>query len=175
MAGFKAFLAIAAAVALSGCLVSEQPLLNDANAKAKPLAPGRYEACGEDEDCKTLKITHEGALYSLEPAGEDTTMARFRALGGGAHVAQMWEEGDGSYFYFYVVKTKDGAKLSMVACDDVSEKTRARLVKSGDLEVSSDASTCTAKTLKGAERATRDYGKRRDNDSDWTVLTWKGE
>lgn len=175
MAGFKALLAIVAAIALSGCLVSEQPMLNEASAKATPLAPGRYEACGEDKDCKALKITREGPLYSFEPEGEDATMARFRALGRSAYLAQMWEEGDGSYFYFYVLKTKTYAKLSMVACDDISENARAQLVKSGDLEVSSDGSTCTAKTLKGAERATRDYGKHRGKDSAWTTLTWKSE
>lgn len=175
MIGFRAMFAAAATLALTGCLVSDRPLLNDANAKAAPFEPGRYEVCAEDNDCKTLKISRDGALFSFEPEGEDATLGRFRPLGRDSFLAQMWEEGDGSYFYFYVVKTRVGAKLSMVACEDVSEKIRARLVRSGDLEVSSDTSTCTARTMKGAERAARDYARRRGPDSAWTVMTLTSE
>ena len=166
---------LAATACLSGCLVSEQPLLNDANAKATPLAPGRYQACGEDNDCKPLNVSRDGALFSFEPQGEDASLGRFRSLGRGSFLAQMWEEGDGSFFYFYAVKIKTGVKMSMVGCGDIGEKTRASLVKSGDLSVSDDGATCTAKTLKGAERATRDYGRRLSSDSAWTVLTRTGE
>lgn len=175
MTVLKWLVALTAAACLSGCLVSEQPLLSDANARATPLAPGRYQACGEDNDCKPLTVSRDGALFSFEPQGEDASLGRFRPLGRGAFLAQMWEDGDGSFFYFYAVKTKSGAKMSMVGCGDISEKTRASLVKSGDLSVSDDGSTCTAKTLKGAERAARDYGRRLSSESAWTVLTRTGE
>ena len=167
--------ACVAALALSGCLVSEEPLLSDANAGAAPIAPGRYQACGESDDCKALRVSVEGGVYTFEPEAEDASLGRFRPLGRDAYLAQMWEDGDHSYFYFYAVKTKTGAKLSMVSCADVSAATRARLTKSGDLAVSGDGTTCTAKTLKGAERAARDYGRRLGKDADWTVLTRKDD
>lgn len=169
----RAGVAVAAAAALSGCLVSETPLLDDANAKATPLAAGTYEACGEDKDCKTMKVTLEGVVYGFEPADDKASLGRFRSLGGGAYLAQMWEEGDGSYFYFYARPTKSGAKLAMIGCDEIPASTRAGLVKSGDLKVSGDDTTCTALTLKGAEKAARGWARKHGRGGDWTVLTRK--
>lgn len=171
----KMIAAAAAALALSGCLVSERPLLSAANAKATPLAPGRYEACGEDKDCKMMNVTRESALYTLDPDGDEhASMARFRPLGRG-YLAQMWEDGDSAFYYFYAEKTKGGARLTMVTCPEISDGARKRLVKSKDLEISTDGSTCTAKTLKGAARAARDFVGRRTAESGWTVLTRKAE
>ncbi|MBY0421245.1 MAG: hypothetical protein K2Q06_03000 [Parvularculaceae bacterium] len=173
--GFAAVVVFA--LSLAGCLTSEAPLLNDQNAKATPLTAGDYESCQVERDaapdCRTVKVSLEGVLYTFETAGEDPSLGRFRPIGRNTFLAQFWEESDSSYFYFYGVKTPDGAKLSMVSCGDVPQRTRDRLVKSKDLAVSSDAVTCTAKTLKGAERATRDYGRRLKDDSQWMILKRK--
>lgn len=168
---------VAVALTLGGCLTSEAPLLTDANAKATPLAPGAYEACQTEEgaapDCRTIKVSLEGALYTFETAGEDPSLGRFRPLGRDKLLAQFWEEGDSSFFYFYGMKTADGVKLSMVSCGDVPQRSRDRLVKSKDLAVSTDAVSCTALTVKGAERATRDYGRRLKEGSQWMILKRK--
>lgn len=176
-------IAAAAAVAalLSGCLTSDTPLLNDTNAKAKPLSPGAYQSCdvGEPDEsgapeCRAVVVTLEGALYSIAPQGEDVTLARFKSLGSKAFLAQMSEEGEGGFFYFYVVKTADGVKMSMVDCPEIPQRTRDSLVRSGGLEVSSDGRSCTAKTLRAAERATKAYGRTLSDASNWTVLKRTG-
>lgn len=170
----KSALIAVIALALAGCLTSNRPLLNEQNARGMPLAPGAYQSCvageGEPEDCKTLTVSRDGALYTIEPQGEDASRARFRALGTRSFLAEMWEEGEGVYFYFYALKTADGAKLSIVSCPDIPVRTRDSLVKSGVLTVSSDGRSCEASTLKAAERAARAYGRSLSAGSNWMVL-----
>lgn len=162
------------ALLLAGCLTSDRPLLNDQNAMGTPLAPGAYQSCvvgeGEQEDCRTVTVSRDGALYTFEPQGEDASMARFRALGAKSFLAEMWEEGEGAYFYFYALKTADGAKLAMVSCPDIPARTRDSLMKSGALTVSSDGRSCEALTLRAAERAARAFGRRLTAGSNWMVL-----
>lgn len=172
---------VAAAALLAGCLTSKTPLLNDANAKAKPLAPGAYESCAMGErdangapDCKPVRISVEGALYSIEPQGENASLGRFRPLGTKAFLAQMWEEGDSGYFYFYAVKTSDGVKMAMVTCPDIPKRTRDSLVKSGAMTVSTDGQACEVSTLKGAERAAKAFGRPLNDASNWTVFKRTG-
>lgn len=177
----KTTIAAAAAALLASCMTSRTPLLNDINAKATPLQPGAYQSCAEGErgddgapDCKPLRISLEGVLYSFDPQGEDGNLGRFRPLGGKAFLAQMWEEGDEGYFYFYVVKTPDGAKMAMVSCPDIPKRTRDSLVKAGGMTVSSDGQSCEVTTLKAAERAAKAYGRTPDAASSWSVLKRTG-
>lgn len=163
---------------VSGCLTSETPLLTDETARATPLEPGLYDACSTSDDagkggCHEVTVRLEGVLYSFESPGEDASLGRFRSLGGRKYMAQMWEDGDTSYLYFYAEKTKDGARLAMVSCADVPSDTRARLAAKGGLAVTSDAAVCTARDLKSAEGAVRAYGRAHAADADQLVLTRK--
>jgi len=157
------FIVIAALLGLSACLVSENPLLNDDNARGKPLTPGAYESCqyeeGNEGDCVPLDISREGALYRFQPLEEDEepTLVRFRPIGRGGFLAQMWSEDDGGYWYFYADRKQGALRMIMIDCQSLPAALRDGLVSKGDLEVEDDGKTCVAKTLSGAEKAAGAY------------------
>src|SRR5690606_41547471 len=51
---------------LSGCLVSETPLLDASNATATPLAEGVYEACADPKEGEERSEEHTSELQSRE-------------------------------------------------------------------------------------------------------------
>ncbi len=158
------FAVIITAVALSACLVSEAPLLDASNARGKPLKPGAYQSCPYEDgnpvdECAPLGISRDGRLYRFQPLeeGEEPTFVRFRSLGAGGFLAQMWGEDDGGYWYFYAEKEKGALKMAMIACANLPAPLRDGLVASGDLALEDDGKTCVAKTLAGAEGAAKAY------------------
>ena len=159
----RAAVCAAVALSLSACLISDQPLLDPANAGAAPLEPGSYESCerdddGDMDDCAPLDIAREDGVYRLQPLDdEEATLALFRPIGGGAFLAQMWGESDSDYFYFYADAREGALRLVMIECADLPEKLRASLSRRGALEIDDGGETCVAKTLNGAEAAARAY------------------
>lgn len=157
------FAVSAAALLLGACLISDQPLLDDANAVATPLEVGSYQSCQRDDEdgepeCTPLDATLVGALYRFEAVDEEEpTLARFRAIGSGAFLAQMWGASDKDFFYFYADQKEGALRLIMIQCADLPKTLRDRLVRRGDLEVEEGGETCIAKTLKGAEAAAKAY------------------
>ncbi len=162
---FAAFLAvIGGALALTACLVSENPLLDASNARGKPLKPGQYQSCPYEDgkpadDCAALDISQEGGLYRFQPLEENETptLVRFRALGAGGFLAQMWGEDDRGYWYFYAEKAKGALQMMMIDCQSLPASHRDSLVARGDLALEDDGKTCVGKTLAGAENAAKAY------------------
>lgn len=158
------FSIVATALALSACLVSENPLLDASNARGKPLKPGAYQSCPYEDGnlvdgCEPLDISQDGRLYLFQPLeeGEAPTFVRFRSLGAGGYLAQMWGEDDDGYWYFYAEKAKDALQMAMIDCQSLPASLRDSLVDGDDLALEDDGKTCVAKTLAGAERAAEAY------------------
>ena len=160
-------LAVAALAALSGCLISEKPLLDTRNGRAAPLEPGLYRACeiepGSDPDCKTMNVARDGSAryaFTLKEEGEDeeVTFARFRRIASGSWLAQLNGEEDEDYFYFLAENDGDDFVMAMVVCGDIPAATRKKLVASREMEVDDDATVCTAKSLRAVMSATKAYG-----------------
>lgn len=157
--------AIAAGLALGGCLISEAPLLDAKNGRARPLDPGLYEACehdgeGGEPECKEIDISRDGAaLYALSAEDEDeTTLARFRRIARGAFLAQLNEaEDDDEYFYFIGETAGEDFVMAMIVCEDIPEAVRAKYSARGEMEVDEDASTCVVNTLGAATAAAKAY------------------
>lgn len=158
--------AIAAGLALGGCLISEAPLLDAKNGRARPLDPGLYEACehdgeGGEPECKEIDIRRDGAgLYGLRAEGEDeTTLARFRRIARGAFLAQLngSEDEDEDYFYFIGETAGEDFVMAMIVCEDIPEAVRAKYSARGEMEVDEDASTCVVNTLRAATAAAKAY------------------
>lgn len=152
-----------AAAMLAGCLVSETPLLNDLNARARPLDAGLHQSCqhehGEQGDCRPLDVSLRGALYVLQPLehDEEPTLARFRAMSGGGFLAQMSGEEGGGYWYFYADRREDGVRLVMIECESLPATLRDGLARKGALALEDNGRTCVANTLAGAEAAAKAY------------------
>lgn len=156
--------AIAAGLALGGCLISEAQLLDAKNGRARPLDPGLYEACehdgeGGEPDCKEIDISRNGAaLYGLRADGEDeTTFARFRRIARGAFLAQLNGAEDEDYFYFLGEAAGEAFVMAMIVCEDIPEAVREKYSARGEMEIDEDASTCVAKTLGAATAAAKAY------------------
>lgn len=145
--------AVAAAMALTGCLTSEGLLFDQKNAKTNAFSDGQYDACQYDgptaePDCKTAVVTHDpSGLYTfqIDGEGEGPTYVRFKRIGASDWAAQLWGAEDKNPFYFLVTKSKDDISFSMIDCQSLPESYKKRYVAMGQLEVQ-DGSTCVAKT-----------------------------
>lgn len=158
----------AASLALSACLISEEPLLDQRTGRATPFEPGSYRACeiekDHEPDCRTAAISRdETRLYRFAVGGEDdVTFMRFRRLAKSAWLAQIYGEDDEDYFYFLAEREGEDIALTMVVCEGVAENVRERYVARGEMEVDDNATTCTAKSLSAvmaSAQAFRDAGK----------------
>lgn len=153
--------------ALSGCLVSEEPLLDARSGRATPIAPGLYEACEIDadrssHDCETMEVMRDdSALYSFilreDGEEEETTRARFRRLGSGAWLAQLYGDEDEDYFYFLAEAVAGDFVMAMIVCEDIPAATRAKYVGRGEMEVDESASACVVSSLRAAIAAAKAY------------------
>lgn len=156
--------AIACVLALSGCLVSEDPLLDASNGNATPIDSGAYVMCpvGDEDDgadCEHFSITHdETGLYRLDKDGEEPTDMRVRRVGRRGFAVQLLEDDDDAYLYYYGAGNSQRFRLTMMLCADLPEELRAQLIEDGDLESDDDDfETCTVKTLKGVTTAAKAY------------------
>lgn len=156
--------AAAACLALSACLISEEPLLDAANGNATPIADGDYVACqtGEEQsepDCKATAISHDDTgLYRFVVEGEDeVTLLRFRKLALKAWTAQLSGEDDDDYFYFIAKSGAAAFSLTMIVCEDIPKSIRNKYVKRGEMDVDESASVCTAKSLRAVTASAKAY------------------
>ena len=150
-----------AALALSGCLVSEAPVLDDSNGRATPLDPGAYIMCPVDEDedeCERFEASHDGGgRYLFTKEDDDPAELRFRRVGREGYLVQSREDDD-VYQYYYGKGDSEKFRMTMMLCADLPETLRGRLIGRGDLESDDDDfETCTVKTLKGAVDSAKAY------------------
>ncbi|WP_411819078.1 hypothetical protein ABFZ85_08660 [Hyphococcus formosus] len=151
-----------AAITLSGCLVSEEPILTEKNGKARPLKAGGYQSCaiaddGSLEDCEPLTVTTtDDRGYMVASDEQEPTALRFRRVKRKSYVAQM-QESDG-YAYYYAAGDRNRLTLTMMECPDLPEDLRSTLIENGDLASDdADYEFCTVLTIKGLTEAGRAY------------------
>lgn len=162
-ANTKTILAGASAFALSGCLISELPVLDASNGRAKPLNDGVYIACpisdeaGED-DCETLTVAYQDdRSYHFLAEDEDPSVLRFRRVGRGGYAVQAKEDTD-EYAYYYGAGDASRMTLTWMMCQDLPDGVRSRLLENGDLETDSDEfEACQVKTVRGLMDAAKAY------------------
>lgn len=164
--------AVACVLTLSGCLVSEDPLLDASNGNATPVKPGAYVMCpvgtgDDDADCEQFSITHDDTgLYRLDKEDEESTDMRIRRIGRRGFAVQLLEDSDDAYLYYYGAGNTQRFRLTMMLCADLPEEMRAQLIEGGDLTTDDeDFETCTVNTLKGVTASAKAY-HRGEIDSD---------
>ena len=169
---------VSAALALAGCLVSETPVLDERTGKAKPMKPGAYVMCpvgdeASEDDCErfAISIDDTGLYRFVKDAGdEDDAEMRFRRIGRRAYAVQS-KEGSDEYAYYFGRGDSKRFELTMMMCAALSEKTRSRLIESGDLSTDSeDFDTCKVNTLRGLTDAARDYLRGRTDDGEEKIF-----
>lgn len=158
------FLAIgAAAIALGGCLVSDEPMFDAQSASAAALASGRYNACSEppDEDepeCQVIGVTKkDDGSYEFLVEETDRIGVRFLALAGGDYAAQFADDDGEGYYYFWAKAAGDTLSLAMIWCDDLPEELRQEMKRGGLINVDERGSTCTALKPEAAAMAAAAY------------------
>lgn len=163
---FRLSIALAAMLALGGCLVSDLPVLDARTGKARALSDGDYLACplenGEiqaGDECDRLTVRREkDRSYSFINREEDDDAAylRFRRVGRAGYAVQS-SESDG-FVYYYGAGRDDGVLLVMMNCPDLPSDLRAGLIARGDLEPDDEKfSVCKVKTLRGLTQAAKAY------------------
>ena len=167
------------AFALAGCLVSEEPVLDERTGKARPLGVGAYEMCpvsndADEDDCEQFTISVDATgLYRFQSDDEedDASYLRFRRIARDAYAVQTGE--DDGYMYYFGRGDADHFELLMMLCASLSEKTRDRLIDNGDLSSDDDDfETCAVNTLAGLRVAALDYHRGRASDVDETALVF---
>lgn len=173
----KIVIASATGLLLSGCLVSDDPVLTAANGHATPLEPGGYQMCEEDEgdedaNCEQFSISaDQSGLYIFDAEDEDPTQMRFRRIGRRGYAVQVLE-GDDDYLYYYGSGDSNLFRMTMMLCADLPDRKRQRLIDNGDLQSDDESfETCRVMTLKGLTTAAKIY--HRDQDESDEELTLK--
>lgn len=168
----KALTVLFGTAALCGCLVSEEPILDEKSGRAAPLDPGNYSVCPIDEDageddCESysLTITEDGLHLFAQPDAEedsedDKAQMRMRRIGRDGYAVQSLE--DDSYLYYYGSGNSSEFRLEMMLCADLPEELRSRLIERGDLEAEDeDFEACVVKTRRGLVDAAKAYHRGR--------------
>lgn len=169
--GLKFTLAAFAASLLSGCLISEEPVLDAKSGAASPFPDGAYAACNEangEEDCTVFAVTRGGdGAYTLKAEGEDPATLRFRRIASKSYAVQSAE--DDGYAYYYGAGDANAFSLILMECPDLPAKLRARLIANGDLSTGDENfETCRVMTLEGLVEAAKAY-RRGDTTGDKTA------
>ena len=158
------------ALALTGCLVSEEPILDASNGKAKPIDPGNYMSCpiGDDAgegDCEPLKVTHDATgLYLFAGDDEEPMEFRFRKIARNAYAAQVKEDDDG-YMYYYARGDSDAFQLTLMMCKALPDKTRTRLIARGSLTPDDgEFESCNVNDFHGLKKAAKAYHRGVEDD-----------
>ena len=165
----KAAFASLGAAALSSCLVSEDPVLDDRTGKATPLAAGDYTMCpvsddADADDCERTRLTISDNKVNIftpvdddgEIDDDDQAMMRMRRIGRKGYAVQSEEDGD--YLYYYGAGDSEAFRLTMMMCEELPEGLRERLIERGDLEAEDDDfETCIVKTRRGLTDAALAY------------------
>lgn len=97
-------LAIPLAMVLSGCFISEQPLIGAADA-VFPFQTMTYKQGNEE---KPAELRRDGDAYIIpDPEGKVRVEVRFKDLGDGLYLAQMSGEENGKLSILYAVLKVD--------------------------------------------------------------------
>jgi len=178
-ATIKTILIAAGSAALTGCLVSEEPVLDATNGAATPLDAGVYESCSlengasEDMECAMLDVSvDEMGLYQLiDEEAEETMEWRFHRVGRRAYAVQVGEGEDEGYAYYYARLRGERMQLTFMQCQSLPGSLRARLIKRGDLAADDDEfETCTVNTLRGLRKAAKAYHRGKAKDEEAMVM-----
>ncbi|MEM9619832.1 MAG: hypothetical protein AAF936_17905 [Pseudomonadota bacterium] len=156
----RAFLIFAGCVLLTGCLVSEEPVLDASNGRARPLGEGLHLMCpvnDEADECQSMTVERDATgLYSFVSESEAPTSMRFRRIGRHGYAAQSQE--DDGYAYYYGAGDARRFRLIMMMCSDLQAALRMRLIERGDLETQDDNfETCIVKSRNGLTAAAKAY------------------
>jgi hypothetical protein len=161
----------AAAVGLSGCLVSNDPLFGAETASATPIASGRYNACTEppedNDPCQVIGVTQQDdGSYEFLVEDSDRIAVRFHALGGDHYAAQFADDDGDGYFYFWAQTAGDTLSLVMIWCADLPAALRETMKKDGLIDFSEGSGECTAlrpEAVAAAAAAYRDGAAKSDS------------
>ena len=153
---------------LSACFVSDDPLLNARNAKAKALWSGGAEICqfssrNEAAECdRSLIVQTETGSFFIVSDDDERTELRFRKVARNGWIVQAHEAGDDDgYFYLVASRKKNEVTISMMDCDALPEKLRNEMIEADEL-ISDDAMTvkvCMPQSVNALERVGRLYLK----------------
>lgn len=169
--------AIGAALALGGCLVSNEPLLDASNGRATPLDVGDYIMCplGEDADeadCERMTVSvNDAGLYLISEAdGDEPAHMRFRRVARKGYAIQS-KEGEESYQYYYGRGDSKEFRMTMMLCQALHEDLRNSLIRNGDLASDdSDFETCAVNTVRGLDAAAKAYHRGHVDDEEEIAL-----
>jgi hypothetical protein len=162
MRNFNTALVLAASVVLTGCFVSEEPLIDVASSD-QPIMTGQYTSYElndvgdfvDDEDPWVGEIVYQDGYLHSETDDMPLEGGLFRTIAPGIHVG-MGGEGSGEdepYSYVLVFTWPDGrVSLHLPMCEHLTEASIARL----DLELEEYA-TCTLTSWDQAEDAFTTY------------------
>jgi len=161
----RTLLVSAAMVALSGCLVSENPVLDARTGRATPIAAGAYEMCPVGEkakagDCERFFITIDKTkLYRLENEGdEEPAEMRLRRVGRNGYAVQLIGENDDGYSYYYGRKDDDSFFMTLMMCSDLPEALREKLIANGGFTLDGESrDICGVKTIAALAAAAKAY------------------
>jgi len=130
--GVRAALTALAALALSACLVSGDPLIAPEDADT-PLRAGLYdqyelEPGAEPDFDGHMELVRRGDDYAiLEDDEDDGSLMRLRRIGTALYAAQVWEMGDEGFMYLAVRPQDGGALFWFGDCEALGEADRERL------------------------------------------------
>lgn len=171
---FKAAGVICASLAAAGCLVSEEPLLDDSNSYAVRYHSGSYDMCPiaddpDAEDCEHYEleqVTNKEYLLIAEDESEPLGI-RFHRIASRSYIIQVsgtGEEADEEILYFYGKGNSRRFLVSTMMCDELPEDLLTRLVENGDMEADLEESqddkgieSCNVLTLDGLKEAALAY------------------
>ncbi len=160
----KTTLAGAGAILLSGCLVSEEPILDEASGAATPIKPGAYIMCPldetpDDDDCENFVVSHDASgLYRFEKEDEKPSLFRFRKIARRGFAVQSAEDDDDGYMYYYGRRVGKNFRLTMMMCQQLPTGLRDSLIAGGDLSSDDDDfEVCAVNTLNGLTAAAKAY------------------
>lgn len=168
MKRFKPLSILAAALALAGCLVSDEPLFDGASDSAAPLPGGRYQACAEPvesegPDCQLIDISQRAdGAYDFLAQDDDLIVARFHAIGGPDYVVQFADGEGENYRYFWGQAKAEAMRLVMIWCEELPAGLRDAMKSEGLITQEEGSSTCTALKPEAAVKAAQAY---RDGDA----------
>ncbi|MEL6369743.1 MAG: hypothetical protein AAFY84_08385 [Pseudomonadota bacterium] len=156
-----------AAIVLTGCFVSEQPILTEKNARALAFKAGPLLVCpyvkGElDGDCKPGLATNTPNRAMLLAIEKDQTYAlRFQSIRRNMWIGQMsplnQEEG---HIYLLARKSRTYLSLGVLACNETDPDLVARLVSEGSLKKADNEYVCKIESEGALKDVVRDHLER---------------
>jgi hypothetical protein len=170
MRGRRIALPFALVLGLSGCLVSQAPLIAPGEA-AFPLPDGaraEHLTCGSEEPCETQgesTTRRSGAGYVLRNEGQDEEVEfLLKAISRNAFIAQTKTE-EGGYLYGLLVVDGRTVNKYDVECQDFSSDDQQRYGLSPK-----DGDDCTVTSIEGLTSAYLAFLKRSPKPSEAYIL-----